>query len=94
MQQYRGPTHCCLGTIARLLACITRCLVIVQEILNTIWYHFALHIANKVSMWPNYTTGKLNKVPELRYNVRRGRVEQIQVYQFDHAGLGHHKTMV
>ena len=46
-----------------------------QEVLNTIWYHFALHTADKVGMWPNYTTGKLSEIPELKYNVRRGRVE-------------------
>ena len=94
MYEHRGPTHCCFGIIARFLACITRCLVIVQEVLNTVWYHFALYTAAKVGMWPNYTTGKLSEIPELKYNVRRGRVEQVQVYQFDHAGLTLHETVV
>ena len=75
MPEQRGPTYCCFGTISRLLSCITQCLVAVQELLNTIWYCFALYTANKVGMWPNYTTGKLSEIPEIKYNVRAGRVE-------------------
>ena len=64
MYEHRGPTHCCFGIIERFMACITRCLVIAQVgLLNTIWYCFALHTANKVGMWPNYTTGKLSEIP-------------------------------
>ena len=49
---------------------------------------FALYTAKRVGRWPNYTTttGELYDLPELRYNVRRGRVETAQVYQFDHIG--------
>ena len=94
MCEHRGPTHCCFGIIARFFARITRCLVIVQEVLNTIWYCFAFHTANKVGMLPNYTTGEQSEIPELKYNVRRGRVEQVQVYQFDHAELALHETVV
>ena len=32
--------------------------------------------------------------PELRYNVRRGRVEAAQVYQFDHVGQTPNETTV
>ena len=46
-----------------------------QEALNTVWYRFALYTAKKAGKWPNYTTGELYNLPELRYNVRRGRVE-------------------
>ena len=52
-----------------------------QEALNTVWYRFALYTAKRVGRWPNYTTGELYDLPELRYNVRRGRVEAAQVYQ-------------
>ena len=57
-----------------------------QEALNTVWYRFALYTAKKAHRWPNYTTGELYNLPELRYNIRRGRVEVAQVYQFDHEG--------
>ena len=57
-----------------------------QEVLNTAWYRFALYTAKRVARWPNYTTGELYDLPKLRYNVRRGRVEVAQVYQFDHVG--------
>ena len=63
MPEHRGPTHYCFGAISRLLSCMTWCLVAVQELLNTIWYCFALYTANKVGMWPNYTTGKLSEIP-------------------------------
>ena len=94
MCQNRGPTHCCLSITARFLACVTRCLVFTQETLNTIWYHFALYTATKAGMWPNYTSGKLYEIPEMAYNVRRGRVEEIQVYQFDHTGQGPQESVV
>ena len=58
----------------------------VQEVLNTVWYRFTLHTAKKAGRWPNYTTGKLYDLPELRYSIRRGRGEAVQVYQFDHVG--------
>ena len=35
MTEITGPTHCCLATIARILACLTRCAVSAQEVLNT-----------------------------------------------------------
>ena len=57
-----------------------------QEALNTVWYRFALYTAKKAGRWPNYTTGELYDLPELKYSVRRGRVETVQVYQFDHVG--------
>ena len=37
---------------------------------------------------PNYTTGEFYDLPQIRYNVRRGRIETAQEYQFDHVGLG------
>ena len=43
MCEITGPTHCCLATIARILLCLTRCVVSAQEILNTVWYRFALY---------------------------------------------------
>ena len=65
-----------------------------QEVLNTVLYRFALYTAKKADRWPNYTTGKLYDLPELRYNVRRGRVETVQVYQFDHVGQRPNETTV
>ena len=46
-----------------------------QEALNTVWYRFALYTTNTAGRWQNYTTGELYHLPELRYNVKRGRVE-------------------
>ena len=43
---------------------------------------------------PNYTTGEFYDLPPIRYNVRRGRIETAQVYQFDHVGLGPTETLV
>ena len=57
-----------------------------QEVLNTVWYRFALYTAKRVGRWANYTTGELYDLPELRYNARRGRIETAQVYQFYHVG--------
>ena len=57
MSEITGPTHCCLATTARILACLTRCAVSAQEALNTVWYRFALYTAKRVGRWPNYTTG-------------------------------------
>ena len=66
-----------------------------QEVLNTVWYRFTLYTAKRVSRWPNYITGELyDFLPELRYNIRRGRVETAQVYQFDHAGQRPNETTV
>ena len=65
-----------------------------QEILNTVWYRFALCTAKRVGRWPNYTTGEFYDLPQLRYSVRRGRVETAQVYQFDHIGQGPTETTV
>ena len=87
-------THCCLETIARILACFTRCAVLAQEVLNTVWYRFALYTAKKAGSWPNYTTGELYDLPKLSYNIRRGRVEAVQVYQFNHVRQGLHETTV
>ena len=92
MSEITGPTHCCLATIARILACLTRCAVSAQEALNTVLYRFALYTAKKAGRWPNYTTGELYNLPELRYNVRRGGVEVAQVYQFDHVGQRSNET--
>ena len=36
----------------------------------------------------------LFNLPQLRYNVRRGRIETAQVYQFDHVGQGPTETIV
>ena len=94
MSEITGPTHCCLETIARILACLTRCAVLAQEVLNTVLYRFALYTAKKASIWPSYPTGKLCDLPELRYNVRRGRVEAVQVYQFDHVGQEPYETTI
>ena len=69
MSEITGPTHCCLAIIARILASLTRCAISAQEVLNTVWYRFALYTAKKAGRWPNYTTGKLYDLPELRYNV-------------------------
>ena len=41
MSEITGPTHCCSETIARILACLTRCAISAQEVLNTVWYRFA-----------------------------------------------------
>ena len=92
MSEITGPTHCCLATIARILVCLTRCAMSAQEALNTVWYRFALYTAKKAGRWPNYTTGELYNLPEIRYNVRRGRVEVAQVYQFDHEGQSLNET--
>ena len=94
MSEITGPTHCCLATIVRMLACLARCAMSVREALNTVWYRFALYTAKRVGRWPNCTTGKLYDLPELRYNVRRGRVETAQVYQFDHVGQRPSETTV
>ena len=94
MSEIRGHTHCCLVTVARILACLTRCAMTAQEVLNAVWYRFALYTAKKAGRWPNYTTGKLYDLPELRYNIRRGRVEAVLVYQFDHVGQRPSETMV
>ena len=75
MSEITGPIHCCLVTIARILACLTRCAMSAQDLVNTVWYRFALYTAKKVCRWSNYTTGNLYDLPELRYNIRRGRVE-------------------
>ena len=32
--------------------------------------------------------------PQIRYNVRRGRIETAQVYHFDHVGQGPTETLV
>ena len=53
---------------------------------------FAFYTAKRVGRWPNYTTGEFYDLPQLRYNVRRGRVETAQVYQFDHVGQGPNET--
>ena len=89
-------TYCCLTAIARFLACITRCLVSMQEVLNSTWNRFALHTAGKVGSWPNYTTGELNQLPEVRYNVRRGRIGRIepQTFKFDHIGCDLQQSVV
>ena len=94
MSEITGPTHCCLATISRILACLTRCAMSAQEALNTVWYRFALYTAKKAGRWPNYTTGELYNLPEIRYNIRRGRVEVAQVYQFDHEGQRPKETTV
>ena len=94
MSEITGPTYCCLATISRILACLTRCAVSAQEALNTVWYGFALYTAKKAGRWPNYTTGELYNLPEIRYNIRRGRVEVAQVYQFDHEGQRPNETTV
>ena len=94
MSEITGPTHCCLATIARILACLTRCAMSAQEALNTVWYSFTLYTAKRVGRWPNYTTGELYHLPKLRYNVKRGRVETAQVYQFDHVVQRLNKTTV
>ena len=94
MSEITGPTYCCLETVARILACLTRCAVSAQEILNRVWYRFALYTAKKAGRWPNYTTGKLYDFPTLRYNVRKGRIETVQVYQFDHIGQTSCETTV
>ena len=65
-----------------------------QEVLNTVWYRFALYTAKKAGRWLNYTTGKLYDLPELRYNIRRGGIEAVQVYQFDHVGQRSYETTV
>ena len=65
-----------------------------QEALNTVWYRFALYTAKRVGTWPNYTTGELYDLLELRYSVRRERIETAQVYQFDHVGQSPDKTTV
>ena len=49
MCEITGPTHCCLATIARILACLTRCAVSAQEVLNTVWYRFALYTARELA---------------------------------------------
>ena len=94
MSEITGPTYCCLGTIARILTCLTRYAVSAQEVLNIVWYGFALYTAKKAGRWLNYTTGKLYDLPELRYNVMRGRVEAVQIYQFDHVGQELYETTV
>ena len=94
MSEITGPTHCCFATIARILACLTRCAMSAQEALNTVCYRFALYTAKKVCRWPNCTTGELYNLPEFRYNIRRGRVEVAQVYQFDHVGQRPNETTV
>ena len=94
MCEITGPTHCCLATIARILSCLTRCAMSAQEALNTVWYRFALYAAKRVGRWPNYTTGEVYDLPELRYSVRRGRIETAQVYQFDHVGQSPNETTV
>ena len=33
-------------------------------------------------------------LPQIRYNVRRGRIETAQVYQFDHVGQGPTEMLV
>ena len=68
--------------------------MLAQEVLNTVWYRFAFYTARKAGRWPNYTTGKLYDLPEHRYNIRRGRVEAVQVYQFDHVGKEPYETTV
>ena len=65
-----------------------------QEVLNTVWYRFALYTVKRVGRWPNYTIGEFYDLPELRYNVRRRRIETAQVYQFDHVGQGPNETTV
>ena len=94
MCEITGPTHCCLATIARILSCLTRCVMSAQEILNTVWYRFALDTAKAVGRWPNYTTGEFYDLPQLRCNIGRGRIETAQVYQFDHIGQGPTETTV
>ena len=94
MYEITGPTHCCLATIARILCCLTRCVMSAQEIPNTVWYRFALYTAKRVGRWPNYTTGEFYDLPQLRYSVRRGRIETAQVYQFDHVGQSPTETTV
>ena len=94
MCEITGPTLCCLATIARILSCLTRCVVSAQEILNTVWYRFAFYTAKRVGRWPNYTTGEFYDLPQLKYSVRRGRIETAQVYQFDHVGQGLTETIV
>ena len=39
-------------------------------------------------------TGEFYDLPQIRYNVRRGRIETAQVYQFDHIGQGPTETLV
>ena len=34
--------------LARILSCLTRCVISAQEILNTVWYMFALYTAKRV----------------------------------------------
>ena len=63
MCEVTGPTHCSLATITRIFACLTRCAVSAQEVLNTVWYRFALCTAKRVGRWPNYTTGELYDLP-------------------------------
>ena len=38
--------------------------------------------------------GEFYDLPQIRYNVRRGRIEIAQEYQFDHVGLGPIETLV
>ena len=49
MCEITGFTHCGLSTIARILSCLTRCVVSAQEILNTVWYRFALYTARELA---------------------------------------------
>ena len=94
MCEITGPTHSGLSTIARILSCLTRCVISAQEILNTVWYRFTLYTVKRVGRWPNYTTGEFYDLPQTRYNVRRGRIETTQVYQFDHVGQGPTEMLV
>ena len=55
MCEITGFTYCGLSTIARILSCLTRCVVSAQEILNTVWYRFALYTAKRVGRWPLIT---------------------------------------
>ena len=94
MCEITGPPIAVWQQLQGYFSCLTRCAVSAQEAINTVWYRFALYTAKRVGRWPNYTTGELYDLPELRYNVRRGRIETAQLYQFNHAGQSPNETTV
>ena len=66
--------QCFYGASARCLAAAHRGAHNALEIIDTLWYQLALASALRIGMWPNFTTGRLDPIPNLY--VEYPRVEQ------------------
>ena len=75
MSEITGPTHCCLATIAKILACLTRCAMSAQEVLNTVWYRFALYTLYFRKLADGQITPLVSSMTSLNLDITLGEEE-------------------